>query len=348
VSFELGIENHFKLEAEAGELSAPYGDNVTMKVSASADEGPLTYQWYTLEGWEQTPIEGETGTSLTVKVEKSANYLCIVSDPYEKQSINFWLTVDNGMTASAAGTDKDIATIHVPEGKTAVMTVDAHADNGELSYQWFVLETTEEGPWSETVPIEGATSASLESKAIADNALYHCDVKDIYGNERTVSFDIYVDDGFTLTPEGDYTVERGPLYPEQVGRPEWYTEFQTVYAKPGDTVTLAAKATSLSDSVEYYWTVFQPYQELDEHGGTLTVENVQGDVIYILKAVNKYGESDMLRYKIITSGEAPAGDPLDCNGDGTVSLPDAAAFLLKGGADNALKAVQVLLRAVQG
>lgn len=349
VTFELGVENNFTADAEKHELSAPLGEEVTMKVAASADEGPITYEWYRGLDREER-IEGADGPSLTVKAETQTDYVCIVSDPFESEPVNFHVSVENGLTAYAAGTEQENVQLHVAEGETTTMTVDARADAGDLSWQWFCYETEEGYDWGSFVPVEGANTASLESKPVTGETSYQCEVTDIYGATVSVYFELYVDDGFSVTPVGDYIDQSAPLYPGMQGL--FNVTFHCVCAKPGDTVTLACEASSRSDSMTLEWRLFDPASEesspIEGAVNSVTAENVQADAIYILRAENRYGEIAYLYYKIIVSADAPATDPLDANGDGAVTLPDAAVFLAKGGADSALKAAQILQKAVRG
>jgi len=321
-----------------------------MRVIASADEGPLVYVWYEMtrmeedgsEYWiEGDAVPGADGDSLTVTVEAQAAYKCIVSDPWDEREVMFIVAVDNGLTAAAAGTDKDYVELRAAEGSEVKLAVDAHANEGGLTYCWYHNQMTEEDGCYEYVPVEGADGAEMTTAPIREMVEYYCGVTDIYGNVREVHFLIYVEDGFTLVPKGDY--EMRPERLDECDPTE--TEVWYVQAAPGDTVTLAYEAESRNGLAAADWASDRwDWERRDcAPNEPLVLENVTDGGLYLAEVRNSFGEEKSLCFRVVLTGE-PVFDPLDKDRDGDVDVLDAAAFLAALEPDGAV----LVLRRVVG
>ena len=345
VEFELGVENHFTAEAENRSVRAKYQENAVLRVVASADEGPLTYQWYTVkernfDDWTDyeidKPIQGQTGASLTVKVTGVAKYVCRAGDPYETEDIWFDVEVDNELTAYAKGTRESDACIYVSAGSQAELAVEAGCRSGTLTYEWKHLENTGK-EWDEFVPVAGANGKSVKSVPVNGVEQYYCTVTDQYGAQREVYFTVFVEDNFKVEPDGRYEKSMETYLP---GMPVAEVEAEPfevcrVYAAPGDTVTLKVKASSASGkAITYKWFYLPEFGEVAAADGrTLTLDNVQKSCYYEAHAENAYGESCAVFFQVIVG--------LDANKDKTVNAADAAVFLRGGQLGSALEVLRI-------
>lgn len=332
VYFSISVENHFTAQAERDTVIVPSGEEGVLRVIAEADEGEITYQWareievYN-EEWEQyeterEELEGETGPALTVSdVDRAGAYVCDVSDPYETVSVTIRVEPENGLYAYAAGTERDETRIYVPLGETASLTVDAHADRGELTYRWWDNERI--GDLDET-------SAVLTTPEVTETVVYTCQVTDMYGAERQVTFFVHVEDHFRVLPDGSYETVTEKIYPDDSEA----SAVNYITVQPGGTATLAVRVESDAGLEACQWyAAFDPVE-----GGTdltLTLEDVREDGLYYLDAVNRFNEWAGVYFKVVV-----AYDPLDANRSGGIDAADAARFLINSDPRSAAEALK--------
>lgn len=283
VYFYLYIQNNLSI-SRVGEYNhtVDYGDSVTFSVDASSDYGPLYYQWSTLRWYtneagstygRREPIEGANDTSYTVDpVTSGGEYYCYVSDDYGNGDyVDFRVSVDNHLSISAVGDTNRL----VEPGDTPTLSVTATCDVGQdkLTYQWFLQEIhlNETGgySWYGSTPIANATSPSLVADPVNAYVIYYCRVSDEYGNNSYCYFHLRVQNSLTLERVGDFSV----------------------YATPGEAVTLAVTASYDRGPVTYRW--FELHEYTNEDGDTyntwVAVDGANGDS-YTTSPVTKHSQ----------------------------------------------------------
>jgi len=140
------------------------GQTATFSVAATADSGPLSYQWYrrTATG-NYLPVAGATSASYTTAAttlpeNDSAVFARVTSPGGMVDSTRVSLFVVPTITITAQPAD-----IKVVAGQTATFTAGATVDEGTLSYQWY---RSPSGGGTYTA-VSGAISASYTTAATA-------------------------------------------------------------------------------------------------------------------------------------------------------------------------------------
>ena len=338
VDFEIGIENHFTLvPVDSDYLTVSYGEDVELGVKASADKGGFTYQWYrTGEDYDEErgftyryyddslKIPDATTAKLALtNVTEAAGYACRATDIYgTERSVWFTVEIDTGLRAYVKGTEDMEKDVYVPYNGGETLSVTASGGIGAITYQWFTWDDTE----YEWAPIDGANGAALRASGITYYTSYCCEVTDESGFTQEVYFWVYVEDGFTLEPNGSYTLRQERFY-------DWGEEEYDVYnltVEPGGSATLAVTAHSDSGkpvTFEWYGRVEGlDYEGLDETSDTLTLTNVRRSGTYIAYAENAYGQVRWVRFRVNVSGGA-APERGDVDGRGQIDGYDAALVL---------------------
>lgn len=234
--FRIAIENHFSAEAVGTtDVSVKPGSSATLAVAASCDAGTLSYQWFeqrqsvqNLNHWYRDPLPGKTQAALELtNIQKAASYFCQVRDEFGgNEEIWFSVTVDNELTAEAADGMTDFT---VEPGESVTMTVEASCTSGVLTYQWYA--ETDDSYW-EDQPIAGETDSSYTIENADRAGSFVCRVKDTYGNERQIWFQVYIENGLQV---------------------QALNNKQVFYVSAGEAVTLAAEASCATGDLTYRW-----------------------------------------------------------------------------------------------
>jgi len=214
------------------DIYVSYGDSTMLAVTASADRGELTYQWY--KNWEL--IEGANKAEYTTEESTEYTYyICQVSDEYEN-TVNayFYVHITNNLTLSSDLSGDN----YVEYGDSITLNVTATADdmNG-LSYEWYGS--------IETVSGEDLTSYTVSN--ITSYQYVYCRVEDSYGNYEYCYFHIYVNSGLTQESYTSYyeveegttvTLEAPVLVNEGVSLTyEWYHNNTLISGATAETLT---------------------------------------------------------------------------------------------------------------
>ena len=240
--FDIYLDNGFSVTAESPtEMTVNPGETVTMKVSAKANEGEITYQWYKKDYIDGTvsyynkPITGATSASLTVEnVQSYGEYHCVAIDAFRNpETVYFTVSIDNDFYTKADGP----LILTVDPGEPLTLKVIAKAKAGEITYQWYQQNIADQDDY-DLKKIEGATEAVYTAAKVDRHGLYFCDVRDSYGTMTRVMYWVYVDNG--LIAEAD-----GPDH---------------VTAGAGDMVTLKVRASAKEGDITYKW-LEQKYEE---------------------------------------------------------------------------------------
>lgn len=259
---------------EDNDITIDPGESVDLSVSASVEEGSISYEWYkSADEWYESSgwwkaVEGETSAVLHLAdITESCGYKCIIKDDYGNYGeVYFSITIDSGLTASAEADDYII----VKFMGSADLKVSASVDAGTISYQWY--ENDEE--------MEGKTEAALHLENITQNGYYECKVKDDYGNEENAYFYVTVDSGFTVSEE--------------------LSNYITV--KPMESVDLKVSASVDVGNLFYQWYVND--EEIEgKTEAALHLEQVTQRDTYMCEVRDDYDHSEEIRFYVdIDSG----------------------------------------------
>ena len=189
VWFYAYLDNGLNVDDRYVQVAVPYGETATLTVSAYCDDGPITYQWlqetYDEEEdeWYSVEIEGaDTDTWITEPVTASADYWCKMSDQYGNYvETRFEVFVQNGFSASRVS-EQDV--VFAPED-TAILEVEAHCDEGELTYDWGG-EFYDGEDWDyRSLDADGPTCTLPEDFRRGE---IYCTVSDMYGQHIVIDF----------------------------------------------------------------------------------------------------------------------------------------------------------------
>ncbi len=234
--FEIGIDNGFSAMAASNtNFTVEPGESVTMEAFGTANAGTIHYQWYgerrnSNNDWYTYIISGATEAAYTTgAINEYSRYYCYITDDYgNNQNIWYYISIENGMTASAVSS----TSFTVEPGESVTMEVLGTANTGAIHYQWYE-ETRRSGDSWYSSAINGATEASYTTAAINEYKQYYCYVSDDYGNNRTVWFHVGIENGLTAQAAGD-------------------DSFTIV---PGETATLEVTASANTGDIHYQWYV---------------------------------------------------------------------------------------------
>ena len=242
-------------------------------VYAESDEN-IEYQWY----FEDEPLPGETSYCLEVSGDQAVGtYKCIVSTEHLSRELIFHVLKDNHFYAYAV----DSAYINVENpGDSVTLEIEVEGDDiTGVTYQWYEDENGEDD--NEAVPISGATSSSYTVPSVNGLVEYSCKATDKYGNTDWVYFYISINTH---------------LKAYVAGTTDWYT---TIYATPGETVTLEVEATA-DDIAELTnkWTIDDDSEVLAQNVNTLEY-TVDQKVSICCTVEDQFGNIDQVRFNLL-------------------------------------------------
>ncbi len=159
------------------------GDSLTLSIKAETNGGNLHYKWDCFQGEAPgMPTDDQTASFTITEVKGYAYLRCRVSDDLGgRVDLYMEVNVDNGLRAVAAGTQINEA-YYFDSSAPQTLTVEASANEGELTYQWYKREY---GGRSVAVPGDGP---SLFVGADTKGSEYQCEVTDMYGSSAYVWF----------------------------------------------------------------------------------------------------------------------------------------------------------------
>ena len=222
VTFYIVFDNHLKAYPEGHrnkshlELSAAPHASVTLSVVVEADDtSQMTYEW---DGPNGTIEGADTGSYTISSLERSVYYECCVTDRFgNSREVSFRVKVDNGFVAYPEGGQEDDNSIdvYVPYGQPATLRVIASAlEEDSLTFRW------KDDNYN---TVAGATGKEYTVSSVTRQMEYTCIVKDPYGNEKYIYFELHVENHLNVYPEG------------MPGRDTAY-----LYVRPDERVTLHA------------------------------------------------------------------------------------------------------------
>ena len=278
------------------DLDVDLSDRPVMKVEASAASGTLKYQWYIIRDpgndwtWEEF---NSTGTSCTAEpVERYTVYVCEVTDIYGGVArVWFNLYPANNLIAYVAGTTDDWADVYLELGEKPIMSVEASAASGDLSYHWQIIRDPHgERIWEDLD--ESGTSCTGES--VEAYTEYVCEVTDMFGSTVSVWFYIY--------PNNDLTA-----YVAGTTR-----DWDELYVKYGDRPVMNVEASAASGDLSYRWSIIRDpedgwtWEEYGAEGTSCTAEPVTQYTVYVCEVTDMYGSTVEVWFNVYVESDLTA------------------------------------------
>lgn len=226
----------------------------TLKVIASSLEGSLSYSWY--KGYSSeygSYIFDASGASLTLSdIRESGSYVCKVTGAHkESVEVHFYVVCENLSVAT-----KSYGDYYMEYNSTPTLTVDASAREGDVHYQW-------KRNYQE---LEGETGSTLTLEPVTGRVSYECDVTDDFGQSQSVCFNVHVENGFRVEPDGyDYPV-----------------------VEPGESITLEVKASCTKGELTYQW---YGSTEMEETSNILVTGPINEESFFTCTVTDQYGNS---------------------------------------------------------
>ena len=270
-----------------------YGSSFTMTVHATAaDTSGISYWWEkrvynSVEGyWEYELVENATSPELSLdSVTDYSEYICHVQDRYGNVELAFFnIGIQNDLRVYANDSLDNYANVSVVPGEGAVLSVTVEAnDTDDLSFRWEKWSFNPEYNWYDDCTTLTEDGSVLMLNSVTERVRYECCVTDRFGNSAYAYFEIYPDNGLTvtandsgssdwsgvLTSSGDVVFEVHPsAYDEQGISYSWY---EGVYRTDGE-----------------YWDF-----ELvpGETSSSVVVSNVSKTVMWRCRVTDKYNNS---------------------------------------------------------
>ena len=265
VWFYVSVDNGFSAYASGTEdtdvsIAVDPKSSLTLGVDVTANDlTGITYQWY--EDWER--IDDVDQDTFTIEsVIGSSVYECVVIDRYgSSATICFNVSVDNGFSAYASGTEDTSVSFTVDPGSSLTLGVDVTAkDYSGISYRWYM------GGYQ----IPGAEQSTVEIDPVTESAYYQCEVYDGYGTYASVYFYVTVENGFAAyasgTDETDVSIAVDPNSPLTLSVDvtandltgityQWYTDWNAIEGADQRSYDIA----SVTGYAEYYCSVHDRY-----------------------------------------------------------------------------------------
>lgn len=237
VSFAVLVDSGLRAwSADSGEMedvrTVPLGGSVALRVDASVNAGELHFRWSDMDGTADStlPEDDKTQTVTLTNVESARSLCCEVSDDYGNSAyVNFFIQVDTGLWAHIAGKDSQHDSFPVKIGESVTLSVEAGVELGELHYFWY-----SRSQYSELLPSDDET-ASVEIPIVERSAWVQCYVRDDYGGEIFLEFNIVADSGLQAFVAGTVTSDK------------------TYWVDLGGSVTLAVDASVDQGDLHYFW-----------------------------------------------------------------------------------------------
>ena len=263
------------------EVTCPVTGPVTLSVEAESVY-PITYQWRYYSG--NSSVLSETA-SLEITPTASRYIICEISDGNESETIQFYLALNHfTIDQSTSGA------ISVECGQELTLTANVTADvEDQIQYKWTKITQVIDGNTSgvsREVVQNGIGLNTLELGTVSENAEYECEVRDQYGNLRTLYYTVTVNNNFKA-----YVITNGPINVNKT-----YAELTI---NTGESVTLKVGVSANDTSgITYRW-YDNEYNEIEgADSDTYVVENVQEDEEYRCSVTDRFGSRITCYFRI--------------------------------------------------
>lgn len=220
----------------------------------------LTYKWY---------LRGENSDDLTDSTYERKNVvksfycdLFIYSESFDKGYFRygFNVVVANDFSAKAIG-DTEIT---VKAGDTATLRVQASCDKGDITYDW-----QGQGSVSEDDPAEFTTDV------ITKGCYVSCRVSDMYGNIKTIDYNIKIENGLKAGAKGSSNVN----------------------VPYNEKATLEVEASCNKGEIEYVWYDADNNEQLGS-GALFTTGIITEKKNYRCRVSDEYGNYEFVYFAV--------------------------------------------------
>ncbi|MBO4330935.1 MAG: immunoglobulin domain-containing protein, partial [Oscillospiraceae bacterium] len=251
------------------------GETATLIVDTDGDvPAEIVYEWFIFDTGTMAYelIEGESSNTLVVgNVLKYADYACVVTDRSGKSDwVYLYVDVDNEFSVHAPDGDT-YTTVSVAPGGSAVLTVEAEGYNlNGITYKWY------DGNYNVIAGETAAAGPSYTLENVESTGYYYGEATDVYGSSRSVTFYVYVDNGFSAEAEQEY-----------------------ITVDPGQGAVMTVNVTAEDDSrVTYLWKDSNYNVVEGATTNTLTLERVTKRAYYRCTVSDGYGNSTTVLFTI--------------------------------------------------
>jgi len=257
ITVDSGLEVSYG--AAGDRIKVPLGGSVTLAPVVTVNDGVSVY--YNWEGFGDQKYCDAASVELT-DIRERIEVWCWISDEYgNEKRITYIIEVENGLTASAVGDTE----IYLAEGESALLQVTAEADEGDVSYQWFIEHVEQ---WEHDFPeedfnhtwleeIDGAVDPSYRVVGDGTDKTIVCVASDIYYGEAEVRFEIFAGDEpvYELPAIGFYSAipeEPVDYYNYYLEQWDYDDQYPTVYIVPygGGYITEAVETSDYEAEIE--------------------------------------------------------------------------------------------------
>ena len=249
-----------------------YGKDVTLTLDYS--KLPSGFQVSEVK-WSNGEQTGKTYTLKNVKKSDFVSANVWNKDKSEVKTYYFQISVENKLKAVSVGAENQ----SVAYGKTVTLQVKASCKRGKLTYRWFKKD---KNSYYKEVK-SGETVTKFTTDKITEQMEYNCTVEDQYGNQKTIHFNIGVDNDLSI---------------DAVGKTE-------IIADAGEKLTLKVKASCKTGKLTSSWSSYQNGVTKELGSGTSVTckapDRSNGDVVsdwYTCRVTDQYNNTDRVSFKI--------------------------------------------------
>ena len=279
-----------------------FGGTTALTAYGYDPDGEPDYRWVSIvtEGGSvtETLIEGADQNEYVIPpATQNQDYACLLVGPDGAELCRtvFHVEIRANLSAHIVGNSNK----YVTPMEYVTLEVSARADYGEIRYQWYYEGDYATG-WT-LQKMEGETGPTLTVMCSSKRTItYVCRVSDYQDN-------LFKSLYFSVCPDNHLDVN---------------AERVSVYAFPGDTVTLKGIATCDKGGIQYQWSRMDYSRSYEgeemplegENGDTLTLNNVQTSGTFYLRVTDDYDNSSSCWFHVII----PNGLTLTDRSAGTV------------------------------
>ena len=312
------------------DVYVPYGGNVTLKANATTSNGneEVSYMWYDQDQYDYLD---ESGSELTLtNVTDKHIYRCTVVDAYKNaKHVYYYIYIQNNFDIHPQSADNgDAAYILAEPGTQVTLNTIIEADDREdLMIRWFNYDDGSDiASGTDTVTVDAAKSG------------YYCWVKDKYGNDDIVYFEIMVNNGFDAYPEGAKL--------DAHGNRETSVD---ITAQSGEALNLNVIANADNGALTYTWLERKliitsqdeyeydySYREIDGSGSSLAITDAKTSG-YKCIVEDEYGNSKEVDFNIHVGSLLAYPEGAAAGSDGT--YPDRIAINAEEGENVTLRVI---------
>ena len=280
VDFQLDKEDKFLATAEHHHVRVPFGQKAELKVNVSGESTDVTYQWY---GPDDRVIPNESGCEYYAT--EAGDYWCYVTLDKEVCYVPFDVSIDTGFEVRSSDGKLGTVSMVVAEGSTPTLAVNATTiamvDSSKFVYSWYRQDVKTDGSLGDDL-ISGETKNTYTTAPVNNHVVYSCSVKDGFGNNESISFDIQVDNGFKATVKGSDE------------------ESSSVAVAAGASVKLEVDAIANKTGFIYQWYQTDGQETLIEEAksGAYVAKNVTKQASYRCDVTDFYGNKASVYFDV--------------------------------------------------